>query len=52
MNFLMGKIYKVDLELFKNTLVEINIIHPPAMKSKMRKKFPQMKGGMRSGVTT
>ena len=33
----LNSIAKSAMELFKNTLVEINIIHPPAMKSKMRK---------------
>lgn len=35
----LNSIAKSAKELFKNTSIEINIIHPPAMKSKMRKKF-------------
>ena len=35
----LNSMAKSAMELFKNTPIEIYIIHPPAMKSKMRKKF-------------
>ena len=47
----LNSIAKSAMELFKNTLVEINIIHPPAMKSKMRKKFFIKNTGLKSKST-
>ena len=47
----LNSIAKSAKELFKNTLVKINIIHPPAMKSKMRKKFFMKNSSLKSKST-
>ncbi len=47
----LNSIAKSAMELFKNTLIEINIIHPPAMKSKMRKKFFMKNTSLKSKST-